>query len=127
MCGIAGIFFNTPPRNIAAERQRLAVAMARLEHRGPDDAGLFEGEGILLGHRRLSILDLSQAGHQPMCSPDERLDVTFNVEIYNYLELREELAREGSAFRTSSDTEVLLRAVERWEKAAVTRFRGMFA
>ena len=84
MCGIAGYV------NTRSERPPdLATMTAILAHRGPDDAGIFEEPGIGLGHRRLSIIDLSPSGHQPMVSPDQTLVITYNGEIYNYIELRE--------------------------------------
>jgi asparagine synthase (glutamine-hydrolysing) len=120
MCGIIGML----SRGIAVPD--LADAdVARLTHRGPDARGLFRGEHVALGHTRLSIIDLSEAGHQPMTRGP--LTTVFNGEIYNYVELREELAAGGAMFRTATDTEVLLAAYERWGASCVERFRGMFA
>ena len=116
-----------PQDDEAREQPRLAAAMDRLRHRGPDDLGSCRRRGLLLGHRRLSILDLSPAGHQPMTSADGRLVVTFNGEIYNFLELRRDLEQSGHAFRTGSDTEVLLAAFVEWGTRCLDRFRGMFA
>ena len=127
MCGIAGIFLRQPHEDAAHDQPRLAAAMDRLRHRGPDDLGFCQRTGLLLGHRRLSILDLSSAGHQPMTSSDGRLVVTLNGEIYNFLELRKELERSGHTFRTGTDTEVLLAAVDEWGIRCLDRFRGMFA
>lgn len=124
MCGIAGI--------IAAERERSVdpaqvVAMAdALAHRGPDGSGVWTAPGIALAHRRLSIIDLA-GSPQPMVSGDGRLVVTFNGEIYNYRELRAELQRDGFAFRTAGDTEVILAAYARWGIACLDRLDGMFA
>jgi asparagine synthase (glutamine-hydrolysing) len=101
-----------------------------LHHRGPDDAGVWvDGDrGVCLGHRRLSILDLSPEGHQPMHSGSGRYVVAYNGEIYNFAELRRELAGRGAAFRGHSDTEVLLAAVDAWGvPGALRRFVGMFA
>jgi asparagine synthase (glutamine-hydrolysing) len=126
MCGIAGVLVARGAPG-AADGARLAVAMRRLGHRGPDDQGTFQDGGVMLGHRRLSILDLSPAGHQPMADGEGRFVVTFNGEIYNYLELRAELAAAGAAFHTGTDTEVLLAAFARWGRAALSRLRGMFA
>lgn len=103
-----------------------------MAHRGPDGAGYWLGESanllhqIGLGHRRLSILDI-EGGAQPMWSVDQKVVVVFNGEIYNYIELRKELAELGHVFRTSSDTEVLIEAYRAWGPGAVARFRGMFA
>jgi asparagine synthase (glutamine-hydrolysing) len=126
MCGIAGVLA-ARGGPAEADRRALAAALGRLCHRGPDDAGSFADAGVLLGHRRLSILDLSAAGHQPMASPGGRFVLTFNGEIYNYLELRAELAGHGFAFHTGTDTEVLLAAFERWGRGCLARLRGMFA
>lgn len=131
MCGLAGLL-TTRPRE-AGELARLAGAMAAtLRHRGPDDAGTWVdgGAGVALGHRRLAILDLSPAGHQPMESASGRFVVAFNGELYNHLELRAELEVAGAApaWRGHSDTETLLAAVERWGLAAtLPRAVGMFA
>ena len=127
MCGIAGIFSETASLDTAREEHRLRAALTRIRHRGPDDSGRFTSPSICLGHVRLAILDLSPLGHQPMRSKDGRLVVTFNGEIYNYLELRRELQPLGYRFETGSDTEVLLAAYAEWGRGCVARFRGMFA
>jgi len=101
-----------------------------IKHRGPDDSGAWVDEccGVALGHRRLSIIDLSPLGHQPMTSESGRFVVSYNGEIYNYSNLRAELGDRGARFRGQSDTEVLLAAVERWGfEEALKRFNGMFA
>jgi asparagine synthase (glutamine-hydrolysing) len=95
-------------------------------HRGPDDEGLFVSDGIGLGHRRLSIIDVA-GSRQPMANPDETVWLTYNGEVYNFQELRAELEARGYTFRTKGDTEVVLRAYEAWGDAAVERLRGMFA
>lgn len=122
MCGIAGIVADRAVNPLAME-----VMAGRLAHRGPDDQGLWRsGDGrVALGHRRLSILDTSAAGHQPM----ERghLITVFNGEIYNFVELRAELAGLGEVFHTHSDTEVILAAYDRWGAECFARFNGMFA
>lgn len=100
---------------------------AAIYHRGPDDGEVAAHGQIVLGHRRLSIIDLSSHGHQPMLNDDGGLAVVFNGEIYNYLELREELRGLGHRFRSDSDTEVLLRAFEQWGPECVGRFNGMWA
>ena len=102
-------------------------ALDLIAHRGPDDAGLLVDGSCVLGHRRLSIIDLTAAGHQPMASADERLWISFNGEVYNYLELREELESLGRRFRTETDTEVLLQAYEEWGTETLNRLNGMFA
>lgn len=98
-----------------------------LRHRGPDDEGFEEGDGWALGFRRLSILDLTSAGHQPMQSPDGRFWLVFNGEIYNYRELRRDLEQDGERFKGGSDTEVLLRLLARRGAEALSQLNGMFA
>jgi asparagine synthase (glutamine-hydrolysing) len=128
MCGIAGIFASQ-----MADGERLDAALAKLQqalrHRGPDDEGRWRSPGgtARLVHTRLSILDLSAAGHQPMVSADGNIGIVFNGEIYNFRELRAELERDGTVFHTRSDTEVLLRLYEREGRGMVGRLRGMFA
>ena len=121
MCGIAGIVRRTgAPAPAAIARMADAIA-----HRGPDDEDRWGDALISFAHRRLAILDLSPAGRQPMASDDGRLQVILNGEIYNYLELRREL--DDRPYRTGTDTEVLLRAYERWGPACLDRLNGMFA
>ena len=105
----------------------LPKAVATLEHRGPDDSGMWIGENVGLGHTRLSILDLSPGGHQPMLTPDGRFAMVFNGEVYNFRALRTELEAAGYSFHSSSDTEVVLAAFAHWGIDAVQRFIGMFA
>lgn len=128
MCGINGLLRLAPdaPPLDPGELRRARDAMAA---RGPDGAGLWLSPGGLigLGHRRLAILDLSEAGAQPMLSPDGRYAIVFNGEIYNFRELRSELQRQGTAFRSQSDTEVLLELFAREDVAMLGRLRGMFA
>jgi len=99
----------------------------RVRHRGPDDAGYYVNGRVALGHRRLSIIDLTSAGHQPMSYADDRYTVTYNGEIYNYLELRDELRALGCKFSSDSDTEVILAAYATWGSRCLTRFNGMWA
>ena len=99
---------------------------ASLRHRGPDADGLHLEPGVALGHRRLSIIDLS-TGQQPLYNEDGSVAVVFNGEIYNFHDLAKELAACGHAFRTRSDTEVIVHGWEQWGASCVTRFRGMFA
>jgi asparagine synthase (glutamine-hydrolysing) len=125
MCGISGIV----TRDGGAPRELLRSMCDALTHRGPDDAGdWWSDDGVVgLGHRRLAIIDLSPGGHQPMSGADPSVHITFNGEIYNFLELRKELAGRGHAFHTSSDTEVMLAAYREWGESFVERLRGMFA
>ncbi len=123
MCGICGWFGRRPQ---GAHEATLRM-VEQLRHRGPDDAGIESGEGWELGFRRLSILDLSPSGHQPMRSEDGRYWLVFNGEIYNYLELRQDLERAGERFRSGSDTEVLLRLLMRSGADALPLLNGMFA
>src|ERR1700729_4048700 len=104
----------------------MAHAMA---HRGPDDRGLkiFADSAVVLGHLRLSIIDLSPLGHQPMLSSDGMACVVFNGEIYNFREIRRELELRGHTFCSESDTEVILAGYREWGLDAISRFRGMFA
>jgi asparagine synthase (glutamine-hydrolysing) len=129
MCGLAGLFRAGGAR--ADELEALARAMTGpIRHRGPDDDGVFVAAeaGVALGFRRLAIIDLSPAGHQPMASASGRFTLIFNGEVYNHNALREELLALGHRFRGHSDTEVILAAFESWGiTAAVGRFIGMFA
>jgi len=123
MCAICGIV----RPGAGGERARIEAANARMVHRGPDDGGLWRGEGICLGARRLAIQDLSAAGHQPMVSGDARYVVVFNGEIYNFARLRAQLGS-GVTFRGHSDTEVLMHAVRAWGfEETVRRAHGQFA
>ncbi len=128
MCGIAAAFAPAGGIAIAALREiagRLAAAQA---HRGPDGAGDWDdGRHCALAHRRLAVIDLSPGGGQPMQSGDGRFHVSYNGEIYNFLALRSELEALGHAFRSRSDTEVLLAAYTQWGGAAFARLDGMFA
>src|SRR5512142_52439 len=128
MCGIAGIFAynDAAPPVVPEEILRMSAAM---RPRGPDGAGLcVTADGRLaLAHRRLSIIDLSEAGAQPMATADGALRVVFNGEIYNYRELRRELEGQGYLFQSGSDTEVLLHLYRRQGPAMVQRLRGMYA
>ena len=124
MCGIAGILrFD----GRAVDPQTLTAMITCLTHRGPDDAGCVLAGPLGLAFRRLAILDRSPAGHQPMRSPDGALTLVFNGELYNFLDLRAELAARGYPFRSSTDTEVLLAAYATWDLACLPRLRGMWA
>jgi asparagine synthase (glutamine-hydrolysing) len=124
MCGITGIFDTRGKRDI--DRAVLHRMNESQFHRGPDEGGLHVEPGVGLGHRRLSIIDLS-TGQQPLYNEDQTVCVVFNGEIYNYQELIPELQALGHIFHTSSDTEVIVHAWESWGAACVDRFRGMFA
>ncbi|MDX2502918.1 MAG: asparagine synthase (glutamine-hydrolyzing) [Gammaproteobacteria bacterium] len=128
MCGIAGILDQTiSQQEIYAKGQTM---LKTLRHRGPDDEGLWisKNHNLLLAHRRLSIQDLSDCGHQPMHSTSQRYCTVFNGEIYNFKEIAEDLKMRGHTFKGHSDTEVLLAAIEKWGlKAAIQKFIGMFA
>ena len=125
MCGIVGLFDMRGRRPI--DRDLLERMTDALQHRGPDDAGYLVAPGIGLGHRRLSIIDLSPLGHQPLFNEDGTICVTYNGEIYNYRELVNELQARGHIFRSRCDTEVIVHAWEEWGEACVERFNGQFA
>jgi len=126
MCGINGILQLKAGTPASLQPQIDAMNLA-IAHRGPDGDGSFVGPEIALGHRRLAILDLSDAGAQPMYSVDGELVLVFNGEIYNYLELAEELRGKGYVFKSHSDTEVILHAYREWGEDCVQRFNGMWA
>src|SRR5262245_54149384 len=124
MCGIAGIVYTDRSHPVDEVLVRRSTAL--LTHRGPDADGFLFGEGVALGHRRLSIIDLS-TGDQPVFNEDRTKAVVFNGEIYNFRELRAELETAGPRFSTGSDTETLVHGWEEWGDACVGRLRGMFA
>jgi asparagine synthase (glutamine-hydrolysing) len=123
VCGIVGVLRS---RGVAAEPERLHKMNAALSHRGPDAHGIYNAGSIGLAHARLSIIDL-QSGAQPMSTVDGRFWITFNGEIFNYLELREELVNKGHSFATRSDTEVILNAYCEYGEECVNRFNGQWA
>lgn len=124
MCGICGIIqFNQQPIQEAPIREMMYV----MKHRGPDDEGVFIEKSVGLGFVRLSILDLSQAGHQPFQSNDGRYVIVLNGEIYNYIELRETLREKGYVFKSNTDTEVVLNGYMEWGEECLDRFNGMWA
>lgn len=126
MCGITGVF--TRHSSAAAAETDAVVGMTgMMRRRGPDDEGFWRDERVSLGFRRLSIIDLSDRGHQPMESADGRIVLVFNGELYNHVELRRELEAAGRRFRSTSDTEVVLEALAAWGRDALRRFNGMFA
>jgi asparagine synthase (glutamine-hydrolysing) len=126
MCGIAGIW---NLNGVGVPLESLQRFTDSISHRGPDGAGyeLLFNNALGFGHRRLSILDLTAAGKQPMYSREKDLVITFNGEVYNFIEIRNELKELGEAFHTETDTEVILRAYKRWGKNAFQKFNGMFA
>lgn len=128
MCGIAGLLALGGGELPGGDGVRVVEAMtATLHHRGPDASGLVACGPAVLGHARLSIIDLSERGAQPMRSVDERYALTYNGELYNFRELRAELINFGREFRSDSDTEVVLQAFIHWGPACLQRFNGMFA
>ena len=125
MCGICGIYHYDKAR--AADENALRRMAKSIQHRGPDDAGFLLDKNLGLGHLRLSIIDLSDAAHQPMSDESGRYTIIFNGEIYNYLELRQQLAGKGCKFFSNSDTEVILRLYMDEGPDAVKKLNGMFA
>ena len=128
MCGIAG-FVEAPgsgsPSAPEASRALVHRMCDVIRHRGPDDEGVWMGDGVALGMRRLSIIDLA-TGHQPIHNEDRSVWTVFNGEIYNFRELREQLEIAGHHFYTATDTEVIVHAYEEWGREAIARLRGMF-
>ncbi|GIV33602.1 MAG: asparagine synthetase B [Chitinophagales bacterium] len=125
MCGIAGVFSSNP---LTAYHRSVIERMNNIQqHRGPDDEGIQVNEKCILGHRRLSIIDLSRDGHQPFISADGRYQMVYNGEIYNYIELREELKKLDRVFLTQTDTEVLLTCYIQYGSACLDKLNGMFA
>jgi asparagine synthase (glutamine-hydrolysing) len=125
MCGIAGIV-NRRTGIEAPSREHLAMMAGALRHRGPDEFGIYRDDRAGLSHARLSIIDLA-TGQQPLCNEQETLWISFNGEIFNYLELRKELEACGHRFKTRSDTEVIVHAYEEWGDGAFRRFNGQWA
>lgn len=126
MCGVAGLI-SAPGESKTLALDAVGRMTDRMRLRGPDAAGVWSSEGVALGHRRLAILDLDSRANQPMVSTDGRYTIVFNGEIYNYRELRRGLEADGIAFRTTSDTEVLLALFARDGERMMPRLRGMFA
>src|ERR1700722_15893805 len=124
MCGIAG-FFGIPDRSVPT-RLLLQRMISAISHRGPDAQGFYVNDEIGLGHARLSIIDIA-AGHQPMANAAGDVFVTFNGEIFNYIELRDELIAKGHHFATRSDTEVILEAYRAYGEQCVQHFNGQWS
>jgi asparagine synthase (glutamine-hydrolysing) len=127
MCGIGGFLWLREEAAAFDAPARLRAMIETLRHRGPDDEGIWTDGVCGHAHARLSIIDLSAAGHQPMGSADGRVWITYNGEIYNFIELRQELESKGFVFRTRSDTEVIVCGYQVWGEGVLTRLRGMFA
>src|ERR1700712_3384048 len=127
MCRIAGMISDRlKPNEI---REKVKIMCNALEHGGPDDEGIFcdEKANLVFGNRRLAIIDLSQNGHMPMADVQQSAWITFNGEIYNYLELKAQLIAFGAQFHSNTDTEVILAAYTHWGMAAFSKLRGIFA
>ncbi len=124
MCGIAG-FLNS--NNMPADASVVKSMLEKIKHRGPDGEGVYCKHHIGMGHKRLAILDLTAAGAQPMTSEDEMVTITYNGEIYNFKELRNDLVKLGYTFKSRSDTEVILKGFQAWGTAVFEKLNGMFA
>lgn len=121
MCGIFGAV------NVKLDSDKAKYCLDRITHRGPDGFGLWQKDGVTLGHRRLAILDLSENGKQPMSYCNERYWMVFNGEIYNFLEIRNELQQKGYSFTSETDSEVILAAFIEWKEECQNRFNGMWS
>ena len=120
MCGIFGTV------NYRISEEQGMACLNEMIHRGPDGFGIWQEGGVTLGHRRLSILDLSENGRQPMSYADGRYQITFNGEIYNFIEIRNELMAKGYRFKSDTDTEVIAAAFAEWQEGCLDRFNGMW-
>src|SRR5437588_9193828 len=124
MCGIVASY----RRGGGPAAASVTIAMRdEMRHRGPDDEGLWTGDSVTLGHRRLSIVDLSPAGHQPMCNEDGTVWIAFNGEIYNHRQLRPDLEAKGHVYRSHTDTETIIHLYEEMGPRCVEELDGMFA
>ena len=121
MCGIFGVI------NKRIDKELAKKCLDTIVHRGPDAEGLWQEEAVTLGHRRLAILDLSEKGKQPMSYCDGRYMLIFNGEIYNFIEIRNELIKHGYSFSSDSDSEVILASFDKWGEDCVNKFNGMWA
>src|SRR5580693_8305847 len=125
MCGIVGKLYLDGQQPV--EREMIERMLGVIVHRGPDGQGQHVSGPVGLGHRRLSIIDLSCSGTQPMCNEDATVWITFNGEIYNYLELRKQLIQRGHVFHSTTDTEVIIHLYEEHGADCLQQLRGMFA
>ncbi|MFH1249403.1 MAG: asparagine synthase (glutamine-hydrolyzing) [archaeon] len=123
MCGIFGVY----DKGKSTDPEKVKKATNLMDHRGPDGFGFYFDNEISLGHRRLSIIDLSENAKQPMCNEKQDIWIVYNGEIYNFKEIREELEVLGHEFKSNSDTEVIIHAYEEWRESCLQRFNGMFA
>ena len=124
MCGVAGYLAIGDALANASVVEAMGVAIS---HRGPNGRGVFDDGPCGLAHRRLAIIDLSEAASQPMSTPDGRYTLSYNGEVYNFRELRSNLEERGCRFQSASDTEVVLHALATWGRDAIGQFNGMFA
>ncbi|MBM3253394.1 MAG: asparagine synthetase B, partial [Candidatus Omnitrophica bacterium] len=127
MCGICGIIDFSGKK---IEEQTIRVMCSKMRHRGPDDEGIYINKkttSVGLGHRRLSIIDLSSSGHQPMSNEDQTVWIVLNGEIYNYKDLRCDLENRGHVFKSNTDTETVIHLYEEYGEDCVKELRGMFA
>src|SRR6516165_7912673 len=127
MCVISGFLLTHATLPDAAAESRLWAMIVTLSQRGPDDEGVLSDDWAGLAHARMLLIDLSPAGHQPMGSADESVWITFNGEIYNFVEIRHELEAAGYSFRSRSDTEVIVNGWHAWGPKIFSRLHGMFA
>lgn len=129
MCGIAGIIYKNNNFDETIKQREIKILTDAIAHRGPDGEGFYFENNFALGHRRLAIIDLSEAGHQPMEYKGKKGEyvIVYNGEIYNYIEIKEELKKEGYIFNSHTDTEVILASYDRWDFDCLNKFNGMWA
>ena len=120
MCGIAGII--NKQSGAIVDGSKIEKMLEGLHHRGPDDHGIYLNDNVAIGHKRLSIIDLSKLGHQPMISSDGRYVISYNGEVYNYIELKDTLISKGHSFISKTDTEVILAAYMEWGEECLDKF-----
>lgn len=127
MCGINGIVSLNQNYSVKGFEGKVRIMNSNIVHRGPDSMGMFSDDNVVLGFQRLSIIDLSSDANQPMSSIDDNITIVFNGEIYNYIEIQNELIKKGYSFRTKSDTEVIINAYKEWGNDCIQKFNGMWA